>query len=625
MGANRKRRNQKKSGPADSDEEVSGLMNCEKKARYVKDADEATPRGKKLLPIKLADGTFQAQFMEIAEETGMNVADEVEKEAKHDVVKEKPKIKFPKTLEEIKWRRKQIIAEKKKQIVSLQEKIQANPQHSLKHLKELRMLVEDHEYPECCATIRKLAVGAMTQVLVDILPDYRIRERSEQEQEQTLSKETKQLVEYEEGLLKNYQLYLKSLDKIIRRRKVPGDQRMMSASAQKSLGIFAIRSIAALYTNTMYFNFHKNVATLLVSCAYEDEDQEIRMMCCKAVRQLFRRDTKGQATCETVEMIAKLYKGSANHNLTTELLEALLSLRINRVDYSMLSKRANKEERKKYRDNKKKMSRRDRKKLKQSEVLNQELKEVRATEDVDERTKFNTQTVTNVFWVYFRILKAKKTKTRMLLPLVLRGLSDFAHLINIEFFSDLLHVLEELVRTSDLTLSENLDCITAAFKILSGLGESLNIDPAQFYNLTHKLLYDIPMVTNNKDCDAEVGKLVECLDMMIVQRRKQITMTCLCAFVKRSIAASAQVSSTKSALILIGEARKLLDLNTKTSAMFLTESQDIGVYNMLENDPQHTSSTSSVAWGLHLQRRHYVPEIKQAAVRLLMDGKKRVE
>ena len=108
MGANRKRRNQKKSGPADSDEEVSGLMNCEKKARYVKDADEATPRGKKLLPIKLADGTFQAQFMEIAEETGMNVADEVEKEAKHDVVKEKPKIKFPKTLEEIKWRRKQV-------------------------------------------------------------------------------------------------------------------------------------------------------------------------------------------------------------------------------------------------------------------------------------------------------------------------------------------------------------------------------------------------------------------------------------------------------------------------------------------------------------------------------------
>ena len=62
-----------------------------------------------------------------------------------------------------------------------------------------------------------------------------------------------------------------------------------------------------------------------------------------------------------------------------------------------------------------------------------------------------------------------------------------------------------------------------SLQILSGLGESLNIDPAQFYNLTHKLLYDIPMVTNNKDCDAEVGKLVECLDMMIVQRRKQVS------------------------------------------------------------------------------------------------------
>ena len=46
----------------------------------------------------------------------------------------------------------------------------ANPQASLKSLKDLRILTEDYENPECCATIRKLAVTAITKVFVDILP-----------------------------------------------------------------------------------------------------------------------------------------------------------------------------------------------------------------------------------------------------------------------------------------------------------------------------------------------------------------------------------------------------------------------------------------------------------------------
>ena len=40
----------------------------------------------------------------------------------------------------------------------------------IKNLKELRMMMEDHESPECQATVRKLALASTTKVLVDILP-----------------------------------------------------------------------------------------------------------------------------------------------------------------------------------------------------------------------------------------------------------------------------------------------------------------------------------------------------------------------------------------------------------------------------------------------------------------------
>ena len=67
----------------------------------------------------------------------------------------------------------QIIAEKKKEMAELAGSIMQDPEDDLKkikNLKELRMMIEDHESPECCATIRKLALASTTKVLVDILP-----------------------------------------------------------------------------------------------------------------------------------------------------------------------------------------------------------------------------------------------------------------------------------------------------------------------------------------------------------------------------------------------------------------------------------------------------------------------
>jgi nucleolar complex protein 3 len=87
--------------------------------------------------------------------------------------------------------------------------------------------------------------------------------------------------------------------------------------------------------------------------------------------------------------------------------------------------------------------------------------------------------------MYFRILKLPYRSP--LLPGALDGLARFAHLINIDFFRDLLDVLRELTRDDAASealdeaeddsqtnrrtgLRERLLCVVTAFELLSGQG-----------------------------------------------------------------------------------------------------------------------------------------------------------
>ena len=70
----------------------------------------------------------------------------------------------------------------------------------------------------------------------------------------------------------------------------------------------------------------------------------------------------------------------------------------------------NKQERKKKGEEIKKMSKSQRRQMKREKNLNNELKEVAATEDYDERIKNHTEIIQQIFLIYFRILKHKVVK-----------------------------------------------------------------------------------------------------------------------------------------------------------------------------------------------------------------------
>lgn len=91
-----------------------------------------------------------------------------------------------------------------------------------------------------------------------------------------------------------------------------------------------------------------------------------------------------------------------------------------------------------------------------------------------------------LFALYFRILK-NPTPTP-LLPAALTGISTFAHMVNVDFFKDLLQVLKNLISMEEdgrietpesihvlEPVSRQLMCIVTAFELLSGQGTFVHI------------------------------------------------------------------------------------------------------------------------------------------------------
>ena len=89
--------------------------------------------------------------------------------------------------------------------------------------------------------------------------------------------------------------------------------------------------------------------------------------------------------------------------------------------------------------------------------------------------------------LYFSILKAP-SRTR-LLSAALHGVSKFAHLVNIDFFKDLIAVLKDIIMKADAEGSTEVDeeieshndtnerfrlqlhCIVTAYELLTGQGK----------------------------------------------------------------------------------------------------------------------------------------------------------
>ncbi|XP_051272927.1 nucleolar complex protein 3 homolog [Dicentrarchus labrax] len=501
------------------------------------------------------------------------------------------------------------INEKKLLIAGLGSAVISDPYSNIKRVKELRGMLMESD-PCVAVTVRKLVMVSLMEIFKDITPTYRIRPLTPEEKAAKVKKDTQQLREFEEGLVSQYKFYLEDLEQTIKDWKQKKKKRSQAVGFQSYLGLaeVAIRCLCELLLALPHFNFHNNIVVVLVPLM-NDPVKKVSGMCCDAFRKLFQQDKMGGASLATVRVISGLVK-SLNYTVKPEVLRTLLSLRIKEVEMKKdIEDTAPKKRFMNNKEKKKNLSRMQRKWKKAEEKLEKELLEAEASESKEKKIKLHTETLNIVFLIYFRILK--KAQKSVLLPAVLEGLANFAHLINLEFFDDLLNVLQNLIQSGDLTNRESLHCIQTVFTILSGQGDVLNIDPLNFYSQLYKMLPRLHAGVPNDD----IIIVLRCLDAMLTRRKKQVTLQRAMAFVKRLSTLSLHVLPNASVGILAAN-RATMHAFPKCDFLLDNEVQGSGFFLPELDEPEHCNAQNTALWELHTLQRHYHPVVRRLAVHL---------
>ena len=399
------------------------------------------------------------------------------------------------------------------------------------------------------AFVRSLALGTQLVVFKDILPAYRIRENAEDDSGVKLSKDVRRLRQFEQSLLKNYRSYIRHLATFARYYPSRGP-----AGQKIDIGYVAVTCACDLALSVSHFNYRKEVLQILVEHLAKTSGSRKAKRARETLERLFETDEDGYASLEAVEMVTKMIK-QKQYRVHESVLNTFLHLRLlSEFNLKASTDRVGGAEPtstlkgKKAKQKREFRSKKERKQLKERSNIEKEMKEADAAVSHEERERLQGEVLKLVFSTYFRILKARTSK---LMGAVLEGLARYSHLINQEFFGDILEVLRDLIKDTNTntealsdenkdivdgakedskqyngnrrkdTIRESLLCIVTAFALLHGqdttiaVATSLHLDLKSFIahlyqniyplSLSHELEQSGSMATNRSDGFANSG------------------------------------------------------------------------------------------------------------------------
>lgn len=469
------------------------------------------------LPIKTPDGRVE-QLQVVEEEdnqgSGSSSGRDDESEGEEQVAVEvEGKTEPPAPI-------RQQILEAKEELARLAGLINENPEE---HASAFRAMAEITKSAN--QTIKNLALVTQLAVFKDVIPGYRIRPISESDMAEKLSKEVRRLRAFEQALVGSYQTYVKELTK--NARYGTGD----SLSGQPTAGDVAISCACALLLAVPHFNFRGELIKILVNKVSARKVDANFHRCIKAIETLFRDDEDGTPSLDVVVTLTRMMK-ARNYHVDESVLNTFLHLRLlsefsskgSHIKVDKPSGGKPLKSRKEFR------TKRQRKQLKELKAVEKDFKEADAIVSHEQRDKMQSEMLKLVFVTYFRILKSRSPA---LMGAVLEGLAKYAHLINQDFFGDLLEALKDLINSADPVLVPNpnddmeeettgiaeeqegetptflitptassirscLLCITTAFALLAGQdaaksAQSLNLDLTFFTTHLYKTLHTISL------------------------------------------------------------------------------------------------------------------------------------
>ncbi|KAL5045526.1 hypothetical protein BDW71DRAFT_79218 [Aspergillus fruticulosus] len=561
---------------------------------------------------------------------------------------------------------KQRIIQAKEEIARMATLINEDPEEHISSFKAIAEMVDSGSH----VAVKKLALAAQAAIYKDVIPGYRIRPLSEEEASAKVSKDVRKLRNYEQSLLSGYKHYIQTLLTFTKSSKDKAD----TNSEMKTV---AINCACSLLLSVPHFNFRAELLRILVNQLARKRVDDDFIKCRDTLQEVFARDDDGVVSLEAVRLLSKMMK-AREFKVHGSVLDTFLHLRLLREFSSKGSRdrvdRDNEEESsggKKMKQKKEWRTKRNRKLEKERKAVEKDMKEADALVSHEARDKNQAETLKLVFGIYFRILKLRVPN---LMGPVLEGLAKYAHMINQDFFGDLLEALKDLIghaendevnaandneeeeatngpsTTRDST-RESLLCTVTAFALLEGQDASkaaaaLHLDLSFFIKHLYRSLYTLstnPDVEynpnasnalrlpdpsssqqqqqNSQDRKKKVNfqtpivLLLRCLNASLVSRANGLPPPVrLASFAKRLMTTTLQIPE-KSALATLALLNQVARHNARriSSLWYSEERKGDGVFNPYATDFEATNVFAGTVWEGELLKLHYCPEVREAA------------
>ncbi|KAG8732515.1 hypothetical protein FRC12_019246 [Ceratobasidium sp. 428] len=425
--------------------------------------------------------------------------------------------------------------------------------------------------------------------------------------------------------------------------------------AKSELDQVALRCMCTLLTSITHFNFRSNIMASIVARLSKRSWDETSDLCSNTLITMLRADTTGEPSLEAVRLLNRMIK-ERRFMIHPRVLSCLLHLRLK----TELGVRANREtvdrDEDKSRETGKKLrkgkkanakegqvylSKKAKKAARANKEIEVEMAEAAAEVDKEERAHQQTETLKLLFVLYFRILKHPKPTP--LLPAALEGIARYAHMVNVDFFKDLLEVLKELIergmfheegeRSVDESevLRQRLLCISTAFELLSGQGEALNIDLSDFVQHLYSIILPLSLspniefsqptttTTNNPQPSTHLSSSSDLLFRALTKVFSPRTTTSshppqrIAAFAKRLLTASTHFPP-RSAVRALEFVLALIQKHPQLEALLGTDDCVAnGVYRPDVEDPELANAFVSGVWEVRVLKRHWDVRVREAA------------
>ncbi len=510
-------------------------------------------------------------------------------------------------------------------------------------------------------TIRRLGLATQLTVYKDAIPGYRIRPLDEDNSGEKVSKDVRHLRSFEQSLVSSYQAYVKELSRCARLAKTHNE-------AAASVAQVAISCACALLLAVPHFNFRGELLKILINKLSERNVDANLVKCRETLETLFQDDEDGTPSLDAVTLLTRMMK-SRDYRVHESVLNTFLHLRLLSEFSSKASRdtidKPSAEDRaagKKPKQKREFRTKKERKILKEQKSIDKEFKEADAIVNHEERDRMQAETLKLVFVAYFRILKARSPD---LMGAVLEGLAKYAHLINQDFFDDILEALKDLINDAEALSSEDSEtpndqspqnpvspasstrstllCINTAFALLDGQdvaksASSLSLDLSFFTTHLYKSLYALALNPNleysskslhlpdphaqnpqpqcqstnhNKVNLRTTASLLHSALTSALTSRSTPPLR-VAAFTKQLFTALLQTPEKSSVALLALLSQVLKMHGRKVASLWNTEERKgDGVFDALRGEVEGSNPFASTVWEGELLRLHYARGVRQ--------------